>query len=163
MKQYVIDKKTIRLKVKKSPLLVRGVMFSLSFFSFTLPLVGIITRIAMGKGFHMGSFIFLFLFGLIGFYLLRTSLWNTYGEETIKLLKSRIEYEANYGWFKDGKKSINLNGLVLSIEQVGYQEDNTGVLIFEGEEAQIESVVKMPINQLEHLIEEIKPIIENLQ
>lgn len=156
MKQFSIEGKTITLKVKKSPIIVRGIMFLFAFASFILPIIGMIAGISSRKGFHMGYLVGIFLFGLIGFYLLRISLWNTYGVETIKLFTAQIEYEADYGWFKDGKKSIQLNNLKLSINHVGYQEDNLGTLVVSDDNEKIESVVKMHINQLEELINEIK-------
>ncbi|WP_166963168.1 hypothetical protein [Yeosuana marina] len=109
-----------------------------------------------GKGLHIGYFIILFLFGLIAFYLLRISLWNTYGEETIVLNMPTIQYEANYGWFKDGKKTINSNTPVFSISQIGYEEDKIGTLVIGENDEKIESVVKIPINQIEELIEKLK-------
>lgn len=156
MKQYNIKENALILKVKKSPIIVRGIMFIFSFASFILPLMGMIMAITLGKQFHIGYLIGLFLFGLLGFYLLRISLWNTYGEEKITLLTTTIEYEANYGWFKDGKKTITLNNLIFSVNQVGYQEDNMGTLVVGDENEKIESVVKMPIYQLEELIKEIQ-------
>lgn len=156
MKQYDFKEKTIILRVRKSPIFVRGIMFFFAFASCILPLTGIILAISSGKGFHIGFLIGLFFFGLIGFYLLRISLWNTYGEETIKLQKSTIEYEANYGWFKDGKKRINFNNPAFSINKIGYEEDKTGILVIEEDTKKIESVVKIPISQIEELIEKIK-------
>ena len=161
MKQYSINEKNLVLKVKKSPLFVRGIMFFFTFISIFLPLTGIIISIGMGKGLHIGYFISLFLFGLIGFYLLRISLWNTYGKETIELNTLTIEYEANYGWFKDGKKTIEYNNIVFSINQIGYEEDKKGVLVMGDENEKIESVVKMPIIQIEELIEKLK-IVANI-
>lgn len=131
-------------------------MFFFAFVSVLLPLIGIVISISMGKGIHFGFFIGLFLFGLIGFYLLRISLWNTYGEETIKLSIPIIEYEANYGWFKDGKKTINSNNLVFSINQIGYEEDKIGTLVIGEDDEQLESVVTMPTIEIEELIEKLK-------
>lgn len=158
MKQYDIKEKTITLKVKKSPLFVRGIMFFFAFASFILPCIGIIMAISSGKRFHLGFLIGLFFFGLIGFYLLRISLWNTYGEETIIFQKPTIKYEANYGWFKDGKKSLNFNNPIFSINKIGYEEDKIGILVIEEDTEKIESVVKIPISQIEELIEKIKNV-----
>jgi len=157
MKQYSLNDKTLTLKVKKSPFIIRGIMFFLSFTSFILPLLGITIGIKIGKGLHIGYFVGLFLFGLLGFYLLRISLWNTFGKETIIFSKSTIEYVADYRWFKDGKKNITLNKeLSFWIEHVGYTEDNVGNLIIGNENERIESVVKIPITQLKKLLIELK-------
>jgi energy-coupling factor transporter transmembrane protein EcfT len=158
MKQFNFEDNTLILKVKKAPIFMRGIMFLISFLSFILPLIGIIIAISLGNKFHFGFLIGVGFFGLIGFYLLRISLWNTYGEETIKFNSSEIEYEANYGWFKDGKKINNIDKPVYSIKQIGYVDDKKGALVLEEGNIKIESVVKIPINQLEELIEILKKV-----
>ena len=152
MKQYHFEGNTLVLNVKKSPLLIRAIMFFFSFAFFVAPLLGMVLSMAKGNRFHFGFLVGLLVFGLIGFYLLRISLWNTYGEEVIELNKPSVNYEANYGWFKDGKKIINYELLSYSIKPIGYQEDKKGALIIEGENEKIESVIKMPIVQIEELI-----------
>ncbi len=163
MKQYSLNGESLVLRVKKSPIFIRVILFFIAIASFILPLIGIVTSIQARKGLHIGYFIILFLFGLIAFYLLRISLWNTYGEEIIELKRPLIKYEANYGWFKDGKKNINSNKLVFSINQIGYEEDKIGTLVIEGDgDEKIESVVKIPINQIEELIEKLKTTTSNV-
>jgi len=152
MKQYHFEGNTLVLKVKKSPIFVRAIMFFFSFVFFIAPISGIALSIVAGNRFHFGFLIGLLIFGLVGFYLLRISLWNAYGEEVIELNKPNVSYEANYGWFKDGKKSINYELLSYSAKPIGYEEDKKGALIIEGENTKIESVVKMPIIQIEELI-----------
>ena len=98
------------------------------------------------------------LFGLMGFYMLRVSLWNTYGYETIVFDKQKVTYEANYGWFKDGKKTKDINPLVFSIKQVGYEEDKKGTLMIGTDDSCIECVTKIPIREIEELIEKLKNI-----
>ncbi len=152
MKQYHLDGNILTLNVKKSPLIVRGIMFFFSFVSFALPIMGIFLSLSMGKQFHIGYLIGLFLFGLIGFYLLRISLWNTYGKEMIEFDIPKVNYEANYRWFIDGKRSINPEIINYGIKPIGYEEDKKGVLIIGNGKTEIESVVKMPISQIEELI-----------
>ncbi|MDY7394152.1 hypothetical protein UMM65_02785 [Aureibaculum sp. 2210JD6-5] len=156
MKQFNLNNGTLTLKVKKSPLVVRSIMFVFSFLCFLLPIMGIVMAISIGSKFHIGFIIVLFLFGLIGFYLLRISLWNTYGKEVIELNEKTVNYEANYGWFKDGKKTINSDNLNYTIRPIGYEEDKKGVLIINNDDSVIESVVKIPILQLEELVKILK-------
>ncbi|SHH74777.1 hypothetical protein [Flavobacterium defluvii] len=152
MKQYTLEFNTLNLKVKKSPLIIRFIMFLLAFSFFTFPLLGVIFSVANGAGMQIGYFLAIGLFGVVGFYLLRVSLWNTYGEETIDFLSNKIIYEANYGWFKDAKKEIELIHPQYSHKSVGYEEDNEAVLIITCENAEIETAVKMPLAQIEELI-----------
>lgn len=152
MQQYNFKNNILNLKVKKSPILVRAVMFGLAFCFFVFPVLGVISGIAGGSGLHFGYFIAIGIFSLIGFYTLRISLWNTYGEESFQIAENKIIYEANYGWFKDGKKETLISNPDYFSVQVGYEEDNESVLFIASEESKIESVVKMPTVQLEELI-----------
>ena len=108
MKQHELNNGELILRVKRSPVFVRIVIFSFAFLFFLLPIVGMTLSILMGNRFHIGFLIGLGFFGLMGFYLLRMGLWNTYGTEIIKFQSGKVIYEANYGWFKDAKKQKKL-------------------------------------------------------
>lgn len=157
MQQFSFKNNTLNLKVKKSPLAVRIVMFFFAFAFFLFPILGTIVGVLTGGGLEIGYFIGIGIFGLMGFYLLRVSLWNTYGEETIEVLNNRVIYEANYGWFKDGKKEIVISTPKYSYKSVGYEEDNEGVLVISSENTQLESVIKMPMAQIEALLFILEP------
>ena len=158
MQQFNFKNNTLNLKVKKSPLVIRIIMFFFAFAFFSLPVLGTIWGLVLGGGLEIGYFIGIGLFSVMGFYLLRVALWNTYGEETIEILENKIIYEANYGWFKDGKKEIVISDPSYSFKSVGYEEDNEGVLVISSENAQMESVVKMPIEQIEALLFVLEPV-----
>ncbi len=158
MKQYLIKENTIVLSVKKAPIFVRATMFFFAFALFFLPLIGITVGIISGKEFRIGLLFALVVFGLIGFFTLRMALWNAYGKEIIKLNLETIEYEADYGWFKDGKKVIGLKNPLLSINPIGYEEDKKGTLIINDDNEKITTAVKMPITQIEELIERINTV-----
>lgn len=159
MNQYNFKNNILNLKVKRSPLTVRIVMFFFAFAFFVFPVFGAIVGMLMGSGLQFGYFIGIGLFSLMGFYLLRVSLWNTYGEENIEILANKVVYEANYGWFKDGKKELVISAPTYSFKSVGYEEDNEGVLVISSENAQIESVVKMSIHEIEALLFILEPAV----
>ncbi len=150
--QYDFQNNLLKLKTKKSPLIPRALMFFFSFVSFILPLLSLILTISTGGKFHIGFLISIGLFGLIGFYLLRVALWNTYGSEEIHFSNNNVTYEANYGWFKDAKKTKEIHPLVFSIKSVGYEDEKKGVLIIGENESMIECVTKIPIDELEGLV-----------
>jgi cellulose synthase/poly-beta-1,6-N-acetylglucosamine synthase-like glycosyltransferase len=152
MNQYLFENNQLKLKVYKRPFLLRLVLFSITFLCFALPLFGIIFNVITGKGIKLGGILAFGLFCLIGFYLLRISLWNSCGEEIIQFNDNEIIYVADYGWFKDGKKALDKTDLTYSIKPVGYEEDNCGTLVLSNGKSQIESVVKMPKQNLEKLI-----------
>lgn len=156
MKQYQLNNNELILKVKKSPFLVRFIMFIFSFVFFLAPLSGMIFSILLGKGFHFGFFIGIGIFGLLGFYMLRISLWNTYGFEKIIFNKKHVTYLANYKWFKDSEKTKEIEPLLFSITSIGYEEDNEGVLKIGFDNSSIECATKMPIPEIKKLIEELE-------
>ena len=113
--------------------------------------------LASGKGSIFGFILSIGLFGLIAFYLLRQSLWNTFGTEEIKFEKGIVHYEADYGWFKDAQKHKEIQELSYLILPIEYEDDNLGVLIIgNGDTEQIRCVTKIPIDQIEELIAKLE-------
>ncbi len=161
MKQHHFTGSTLELSIKKSPLIIRGLMFIVAFATVLFPILGVIAAINMGNKPKIGHIIGPLLSGLLGFYILRISLWNTYGKETIKVGNSTIEHLADYGWFKDGKKTLNLKNLEFTVNQVGYEDDKMGTLVMTDDTDEISTVIKLPIQQIEELIEKIKLLITN--
>ncbi|CAM3864288.1 PH domain-containing protein [Flavobacterium branchiophilum] len=155
MNQYLFENNQLKLKVSKTPFLIRLVLFIITFLCFALPLFGIFFNVVEGNGIKFGGILAFGIFCLIGFYLLRISLWNSHGEETIQFNDNEIIYVADYGWFKDGKKTLDKNEITYSIKPVGYEEENYGILVISNGKSEIESVVKMPKQNLEKLISRI--------
>lgn len=154
MKQYDLNGNTLTLRVKKAPAVIRAAMFFIAFLCFVSPLLAMTLYALSGNGIHIGFLFGMVIFGLLGFYLLRVGLWNTYGNEVILFSKTEINYIADYGWFKDGKKLLKLESpAVYTFRQIGYEEDKAGALIIEVEEECIFCVSKMPIPEIEELIE----------
>jgi hypothetical protein len=152
MTQYNLINNQLKLSVKKSPFIIRFLLFLIAFLTFILPILGMIGSVATGNGFHFGFLIAIGLFSLLAFHLLRIALWNTYGEEIIIFSKTEVIYEANYGWFKDAKKTIENENLNYSLSPIGYEEDHEGVLILDNGKTKIECAVKMKQMQIEELI-----------
>jgi hypothetical protein len=152
MHQYTLSGKSLTLKVKKSPLLVRSVMYFFSFLFFALPIAGFVSTIVMGEQIKFGHFIMLGVFGLLGGYMWKISLWNTHGTELIQLSGKKIEYQASYLWFKGPHKIIEVDALEFSIVGIGYEEDNLGLLEIKSGEKSIRCVTKMPEDTLRDLI-----------
>ncbi|MFD1602286.1 hypothetical protein ACFSJW_18600 [Flavobacterium artemisiae] len=151
MAQYSLEKNLLTLSVRKSPFIIRLILWTLAFSFFIFPISSMIASIASGNGFHFGFLIGIGIFSLIGFFMLRVSLWNTYGQETILFTNEEIIYEADYKWFKDAKKNITRNNISYSAKASGYEEDNEGILVIQNETQTIECVVKMPQLEVEQL------------
>ncbi|WP_026703544.1 hypothetical protein [Flavobacterium soli] len=153
MSQFSFENQQLKLQVVKSPLLIQGILFLFTFLCFALPLFGLIFNAIEGKGIKFGGILALGIFSLIGFYMLRVSLWNRYGKEIIDFNTHEITYFADYKWFIDGKKSIDKNAILYSIRPVGYEDENKGILIISNEKSAIESVIKIPIQEIEKIIQ----------
>lgn len=156
MNQYSFENNQLKLRVSKTPLLVRLVLFIITFLCFALPLFGIIFNVIEGNGIKFTGILVFGVFCLIGFYLLRISLWNSHGEEIIEFNENEIIYIADYLWFKDGKKTLEKNEVTYLIKPVGYEEDNNGILVISNGKSEIESVVKITKQNLEKLISRIQ-------
>lgn len=156
MKQYEIEGNTLTLRVKKGPVIIRIVLFFIALLFFVAPLISIVTAASNKSGLKLGHILGPILFGLMGFYLLRLALWNTYGKEIITFDNSTLNYIADYGWFKDGRKRKSLTDKIeFTIQNVGYEEDNKGKLLINLSKDQLQCVTVMPVHELEMLIGEL--------
>lgn len=152
MKQFSVYNNHLILSVAKSPIFVRLILYIITFLCFALPLFGIVFNIIIGNGTKFSGIVALSVFSVMGFFMLRISLWNSFGKEIIQFGDDYIEYVADYYLFKDGRKSIDNTSLAYAIKSVGYTDDNKGVLIVSNGTSEIESVVKMKNKSLEELI-----------
>ncbi len=161
MKHYSIKDKTLIMNVKKAPILIKCAMFLLSALFFIMPITGVIISIKNREEFHIGYIFMIGAFGLMGFYVLRVALWNTYGVEKVHFQESRISYEADYGWFKDKVKTYDdLTKITFIIDSIGYKEDMMGILIIEADNSVIECATKIPMEILENLKKELDVIVK---
>ncbi len=152
MNQFEFQNNNLILKVKRGPAILRVFLLLLGAGLFIFPTIGMIGAMAIGKGFHIGFIITIFVSGFLGFHILKFFLWNTFGQEEIEINGDTLTYEANYKWFKDGKKEIKFDNLTFSINSIGYEDEKIGTLVIGEHEAKIESVVKIPLEQLEDLL-----------
>lgn len=157
MNQIEFKENQLVLRVKKSPFLGRILLYLITFLSIALPLGGFIANMINGGELKFFNIVFLFIFGLIAFYMLRVSLWNTYGFELIQFGNNKLTYVADYHWFKDKVKEFTFENIEYDIKQVGYEEDNKGVLVIKFDDDKVlETVTKIPIPDLESLISTLR-------
>ncbi|MFL5762356.1 MAG: hypothetical protein ACJ77K_00355 [Bacteroidia bacterium] len=156
MAKYEIENNSLTLFVKRSALFARiFLLFFIALF-FLAPSFGMFSALANGRAFHIGFLFGIGLFALMGFYLLRIFLWNTYGKELIQFNGKTITYEADYGWFRDGRKTVDIETVVFSMKQIGFENENIAVLVIGSGESMIECVTKMTSGELEELIGHLK-------
>lgn len=115
---------------------------------FLFPMVSSALFLANENQFHFG-FIFLFvLCGIIGFFLLKYSLWNTFGKEILAKRGNDLVYVSDYGWFKDKVKNIVIQeSLTLNVAP-HFKDGNFKLWIVNSDtEEMIETAV--PIQEIE--------------
>ena len=143
------------LKVKKPSIFVLFFSFGFATFCMLLPIIILILILSSSDGENPVKFLtliflsFPFFFGL---FLLRISLWNSLGKEIYIFENEKINFVADYGWFKDGRKEILNQNINFNSIPKGYENENKGVLILESNGEKLESVVKIPFPELENLI-----------
>lgn len=137
---------------------VRSIIYIITIISSLIPILIVIGVVQSGNGFKFGHFIGIGLNGLIIYYLLRISLWNTFGKEEITIEATEINYSADYGWFKDKIKSTETTKSEFAILPVGYEEDGLGVIVIQSENNQIKLASKLPLEVLESLVTELNAL-----
>ena len=156
--QYAVEKNKIILKVKKAHPILRFLFYAMFSIIFLGPIIGFIISINVGKPFHFKYVFGMIASSLLGFYILRYALWNSFGKEIIELRSEKISYITDYKFFRDKKNYIRKDHLTFSYRTIGYIEDQMGCLnIHVGEEI-IQSVVKMPILDIENLLKKLTTI-----
>ncbi|MDR0229818.1 MAG: hypothetical protein LBI72_12265 [Flavobacteriaceae bacterium] len=153
MNQIVFHDTTLVLKVKKSNLFARVILYILTFLSAALPIGSFVVDVANGGALKFFHFICLLLGGLFFFLLLRVSLWNTCGREIITIVDHKLTYTVDYKWFKGKGEELIFKKIHFSFHQVGYEEDNKGVLVINfNKRITLETVTKLDLVELTALV-----------
>ena len=134
--------------------------FSIRLFLGIFMVIGFLTPVAvfilnLYKDLDFGfSFVTTVIIGLlVGFYLLRLILWNTYGKEYLTLYSDKIEYQCDYKYFKGGMKT--LNGRQITAEPKWDPRVSGGKLKIASENGSIDTSIHMPEEKLIKLAETI--------
>ncbi len=155
---YSIQGNTITFQPTPPSTFVRSIIYIVTVVSSLIPILIVIGAVQSGNGFKFGHFIGIGLNGLIIYYLLRISLWNTFGKEQITIEEKEINYSADYGWFKDKIKTTETSKTEFAILPVGYEEDGLGVIVILSENKQIKLATKLPLDPLDKIATELNII-----
>lgn len=156
MNQITLNDTTLVLKVKKSTLFARVILYIITFLAAALPIGGFVINIVNGESFKFFNLIALLLGGLIFYFMLRIALWNTCGKEIITMLDNKLIYIADYNWFKDKVTEFSFKKIQFTSHQVGYEEDNKGVLVINFDKnVTLETVTKLDLAELATLITQL--------
>lgn len=162
-KQYQFSNSKIELFVKPSPKIVRLFLLIMTFILIGLPILSFCLIATSQTPFHIGFLIGWGVFSLLSFYFYKLFLWNTYGKEVIEIKENNLIYYADYKKFIRNQQEKTFKNLTFAINQVGYDSEQLGVLIFlNNNELLLETATIIPIKELKKLIEEfeIKELID---
>lgn len=155
VKQFKISGNTLTLRVKKSPFIIRFILYFFTAISSVGPLLGFILRLFDGDQIKLYHILAMVVSGIIAYYFLRVSLWNSFGKEIITIDKNKIHYYADYKWFKGRTIEYERDELLeFGIATIGYEEDDIGTLTIGGNFPLLDCVSKMRKSQLRELIDE---------
>jgi hypothetical protein len=125
---------------------------------FIAPTLGFFIGFLNGSA-SIGSIFGIGFLGLIGFFLLRFSLWNTYGKEVIRISDGKLEYYGDFKYFQFNKKNHEINGvLYFQSCAVGYEEDHIEVLNIRcgSGDWNINCSTKIPEHDMQRLLEQAR-------
>ncbi len=135
----------------KTSWLIRAILTLVFLICGMTPILWTYFMFSNAEEFHIGIFISYFIFGLLGFLMLRIVLWNTFGKEIISLSQDKITYIADYKYFKDGQKELATDKLQVEIIYEDTTSVNVGRLRIFNPEGEIETVLKSSLTDLESI------------
>ena len=154
------EKTTIFISVKKSPLIIKFVL-SLPVVLFFIGLFFLVFNGININSENNKTLIFsILLFIIIDFFSLKYFLWNLFGKEIITFDKENIVYFADYRLFQMNKTIINLDIVFYSIKKITFKDNQFGTIIICGKNTIINTVILVPINELEIVNNKISNEIE---
>ena len=140
----------------KAPLIIRIVLALALLALILIPIAVTIVILTWFDGLELGIvFSFILCWG-VGFYLLRLILWNSFGRETLILNPDKIIYLADYRLFKDGREEIGTKNLEMEVIYGVKSNKPSGRLMLKSNTTSIETVLQVPISELEELISKIE-------
>ena len=141
----------ITLTSPRASIFCRIILQFFTVFFFILPILSTIGTMLLIGELSFGFVFFYIMFGLSGYYFLRLFLWNKYGKELIYLEKEKIIYEADYKFFKDNKTEIDTKTLAVEIKQHNVSNEIFGTLLLKDEDQFIDTIVQIPLLEIESL------------
>jgi hypothetical protein len=86
---------------------------------------------------------------------LKLYLWNKHGKEILSLKRDKINYHADYKMFIGNKREINSDTVKIEYLKSADEKENFGTLKLLNDNAIIETVIKLPLNDLERIKDKI--------
>ncbi len=137
-----------------SSLASRIILLVLTTISFLIPIVATIIAILILE-LTPAILIAYIICGLSGFFFLKLYLWNKHGKEILSLKQDKINYHADYKMFIGNKREINSDAVEIEYLESVEEKENFGTLKLSNDNAIIETVIKLPLNDLNRIKDKI--------
>ncbi|MFB9270255.1 MULTISPECIES: hypothetical protein [Flavobacteriaceae] len=144
------------ISIKKKSKFARIILIFTFLIFLIMPVIFLIDMIIERAELKIGIFFSFTLLWGFAYYMFRVIAWNQFGKEIFTIEKDKIKYYSDFKYFKDSFKEIDNVDLKIELENIGYIEDNLGVLSIKNETDSLKSVIKVPIPELNELIKKIK-------
>jgi len=145
-----IHDETIVINSDANSLAPRIILLVLTTISFLIPIVATIFAILILE-LKPAIIITYIIFGLSGYFFLKLYLWNKHGKEILSLKRDKINYHADYKIFIGNKREINSDAVKIEYLESVEEKENFGTLKLSNDNAIIETVIKLTLNDLERI------------
>lgn len=138
---------TVVISVINTPLIIRLFLSVVALIIFVMPIVVTGYIVSTDGVLPFGLFISYFIAWLVGAYLTRIVLWNTYGKEELTLYTDKISYRTDFKFFQSNKKEITVENLQLASICID-EEEQCGILGMTNGADELQTVIKVPMKEL---------------
>ena len=153
-KYYSIETHKIILSVEKRATAPIFFAFVCSMLLLVAAAVVIVSVIVSQSVITSGTVISTLMLGSGGFYLLRYALWNIFGKEVFEFSPQEVTHYADLKYFQVRRKNYKREDWIrFSSEFTG---DNRATLSIHSDNWTIEGATKIPKEEMETLLEEVK-------
>jgi hypothetical protein len=151
--QYTFHENKLELRVKKAPLLLRCFLAILTLLSLIVAFTYLYRLFGGYEKVTAISLIINLALFYAAIFFLRTTLWNSFGQELLTFSDNEIKYIADYKLFKDGAIEIeNCQDLQVFINSEGKEKDKFGTITLKTMDQEINCVTKMTIENCNEIV-----------
>lgn len=137
----------VTISVKYSPVIIRLFLSVVALIIFVMPIIVTGYIVSTDGVLPFGLFISYFVAWLVGAYLTRIILWNTYGKEQLTLYTDKISYHADFKFFQSNKKEITVENLQLASICID-EEEQSGFIGMTNGADELQTVIKVSMKEL---------------
>ncbi len=147
------DGHKLTIKAMRPPKFVLVVYGIISFGLLCGPLIGQVFWIASGGRLSFAFFLAYSFTAVVGYFTLRTLLWNAFGKEIFYFSNSEVRHQADFRFFKNQmQRQVIGHDLHFTKQFVGYEEDRNFVLIIKGNDWELTGSAKIPEHEIDEII-----------